>query len=241
MAERKSSASGGATFSGEASGADNIATSRAAGDHTARSSSITGGANPPSTTAMHASSDPNSSGMVDRMKERAAAQINSQKDRATDGLGTVAQAVRQSTQQLRDQHHETVASYVEQAADQIERLSQRLRQKDIGSLLGDAQQLARRQPALFIGSAFALGVICARFLKSSPPAEQRYGAYGAYGAGGASGSSNLGSYRDRPGPAAAGDYQRLNPSVSSPSPSATSPARDRSSTNPEYSSRTENR
>jgi len=190
---------------------------------------------------MHASSDPNSSGMVDRMKERAAAQINSQKDRATDGLGTVAQAVRQSTQQLRDQHHETVASYVEQAADQIERLSQRLRQKDIGSLLGDAQQLARRQPALFIGSAFALGVICARFLKSSPPAEQRYGAYGAYGAGGASGSSNLGSYRDRPGPAAAGDYQRLNPSVSSPSPSATSPARDRSSTNPEYSSRTENR
>ena len=229
MAERKSSASGGATLSGEASGADNIATSRAAGDITARSSSVTGGANPPSSTAMHASSEPNSTGMVDRMKDRAAAQINSQKDRATDGLGTVAQAVRQSTQQLRDQHHETVASYVEQAADQIERLSQRLRQKDIGSLLGDAQQLARRQPALFIGSAFALGVICARFLKSSPPAEERYGAYGgAYG------------YRDRSSPAGGGDYQRLNPSVSSPSPSATSPARDRT-TNPEYSSRTENR
>ena len=129
---------------------------------------------------MQSSSDPNRTGMVDRMKDRAAAQINSQKDRATDGLGTVAQAVRQSTQQLRDQHHETVASYVEQAADQIERLSQRLRQKDIGSLLDDAQQLARRQPALFIGSAFALGVICARFLKSSPPPEQRYGAYGAW-------------------------------------------------------------
>ena len=239
MAERKSSASEGATFGGEASGAGNIATSRAAGDITARSSSVTGGANSPSSTPVHASSDPYSTGMVDRMKDRAAAQINSQKDRATDGLGTVAQAVRQSTQQLRDQHHETVASYFEQAADQIERLSQRLRQKDIGSLLGDAQQLARRQPALFIGSAFALGVVCARFLKSSPPAEQRYGAYGA-GAGGASGSPNLGGYREQPGRALPGDY-RLNPSLSSPSPSTTSPARDRASMNPELSSHTENR
>ena len=241
MAERKSSASGGATSSGEAAGVGNISTSRPAGDITARSSSVIGGANTTSSsTAMQSSSDPNRTGMVDRMKDRAAAQINSQKDRATDGLGTVAQAVRQSTQQLRDQHHETVASYVEQAADQIERLSQRLRQKDIGSLLDDAQQLARRQPALFIGSAFALGVICARFLKSSPPPEQRYGAYGA-GAGGASGSPNLGGYRERPGTAGRGDYQRLNPSVSSPSPTASRPASDRTSTNPEYSSHTENR
>ena len=239
MAERKSSASGGATFGGEASGADNIATSRAAGDITARSSSVTGGGHPSSST-VHASGDLNNAGMVDRMKERAAAQINSQKDRATDGLGTVAQAVRQSTQQLRDQHHETVASYVEQAADQIERLSQRLRQKDIGSLLGDAQRLARRQPALFIGSAFALGVICARFLKSSPPGEQRYGAYGA-GAGVASGSPKPGGYRERPGPAGPGDYQGLNPSRSSPMPTASRPASDRTSTNPEFSSHTENR
>jgi hypothetical protein len=94
---------------------------------------------------------------------------------------------------------------------------------------------------LFIGSAFALGVICARVLKSSPPAEQRYGAYGAYGAGGAGGSPNLGGYRDRPSPAGRDDYQRLNPSVSSPSPSASSLAGDRTSTKREYSSHTENR
>jgi hypothetical protein len=113
--------------------------------------------------------------MVDRMKDRASEQINSQKNRATDGLGTMAQAVRQSTQQLRDQRHETVASYVEQAADQLERLSQRLKQKDVGELLEDAQRLARRQPALFVGSAFALGLIGARFMKSSP--DGRNGGY----------------------------------------------------------------
>ena len=82
---------------------------------------------------MQSSSDSDRAGVVDTIKDRAAAQINSQKDRATDGLGTMAQAVRQSTQQLREQHHETVASYVEQAADHIERLSQRLRQKDVGT------------------------------------------------------------------------------------------------------------
>jgi len=106
-------------------------------------------------------------GIVDRVRDKAAAQLSSQKDRATDGLGSVAQAVRQSTQQLRDQKHDTIAGYVEQAADQIEKFSQRLRDKDVGELLDDAQRLARRQPAVFIGSAFALGVIGARFLKSS--------------------------------------------------------------------------
>src|SRR3954464_374505 len=106
-------------------------------------------------------------GIVDRVRDKAAAQLSSQKDRATDGLGSVAQAVRQSTQQLRDQKHDTIAGYVEQAADQIEKFSQRLRDKDVGELLDDAQRLGRRRPAVFIGSAFALGVIGARFLKSS--------------------------------------------------------------------------
>lgn len=108
-----------------------------------------------------------STGIVDRVKERATAQLSTQKDKATEGLGTVASAVRQTTQSLRDQHHDTVAGYVEQAADQIERFSQRLKNKDVTELLDDAQLLARRQPALFIGGAFALGLVGARFLKSS--------------------------------------------------------------------------
>jgi ElaB/YqjD/DUF883 family membrane-anchored ribosome-binding protein len=107
------------------------------------------------------------SGLVGRARERATAQLTTQKDKATDTLGSVARAVRQSTQQLRNQQQDTLAGYVEQAADQIDRLSQRLRDKDVGELLEDAQRFARRQPALFIGSAFAVGLVGARFLKSS--------------------------------------------------------------------------
>jgi hypothetical protein len=106
-------------------------------------------------------------GIVDKVKQRAAEELSSQKDRAFEGIGSVAQAVRQSTHQLRDQQHDTLAGYVEQAADQIDRFARQLREKDVSELLSDAQNLARRQPALFVGSAFALGLLGARFFKSS--------------------------------------------------------------------------
>jgi hypothetical protein len=110
-----------------------------------------------------------SSGIAGKVKERATAQLATQKNRATDGLGTVASAVRQTSQHLREQQNETVAQYVDKAAEQLERLSNRLREKDVGELLQDAQRLARRQPALFIGGSFAVGLLAARFLKSSRP------------------------------------------------------------------------
>ena len=164
-----------------------------------------------------------SSGIIDKVKEQATAQLSSQKDRATQGLGTVASAVRQTTQSLRDQQHDAVAGYVEQAADQIERLSERLKNKDVTELLNDAQQLARRQPAIFIGGAFALGLMGARFLKSSSKDEYddyrsggSYGSYGstsgAYGSGasrtgaGASGSTGDITGRSNPGTTGAGGY-----------------------------------
>jgi hypothetical protein len=106
-------------------------------------------------------------GLMDRVKESAATQLGAQKDRATDSLGTVAQAVRQSGEQLRHQQHETIAQYIEQAADHLERFSSRLKDRNVGDLAREAQELARRRPAVFIGSAFALGLMAARFLKSS--------------------------------------------------------------------------
>ncbi len=116
-----------------------------------------------------------SRGLADRIRQGASTQLGTQKDRATEGLGSVAQAVRQTTQQLRDQKHDTVARYAEQAADQIERLTNRLKEKDVNELMRDAQVMARRQPALFVGTAFAVGLLGARFFKSSADATQARG------------------------------------------------------------------
>jgi hypothetical protein len=106
-------------------------------------------------------------GLMDKVRQGATSQLSTQKDRATDGIGTVAQAVRQASQQLRTQQHDTIASYIDQAVGQLEQFSTRLRDKDVGELVRDAQDFARRRPAVFIGSAFAIGVLGARFLKSS--------------------------------------------------------------------------
>jgi hypothetical protein len=104
--------------------------------------------------------------------EAASARLSLQKDRALDGVGGVTEAIRQSTESLREQH-DTIARYVEQVVGQIDRATENLRQKDVGQLIDDAQRLARRQPALFLGSAFAIGLLGARFLKSSPPGAQQ--------------------------------------------------------------------
>ncbi len=120
------------------------------------------------------------SGIMDRVRERATAQLSSQKDRATDGLGSVAQAVRQSTKHLRDHKQDAIAQYVDKAADQLDRISTQLKNRDVNELVSEVQRFARRQPALFVGSAFALGVIGARFLKSSAD-DQRHRSHEPYG------------------------------------------------------------
>jgi ElaB/YqjD/DUF883 family membrane-anchored ribosome-binding protein len=123
-----------------------------------------------------------SSGILHQVRQKAASQLNDQKARATDSLGSVADAVRQSTQQLRDQQFETVAQVVERAADQIQRLSNHLRERDLNELVAEAQQFARQQPAMFIGSSFAAGLLAARFIKASRPTESYANrAFGSYG------------------------------------------------------------
>ena len=106
-------------------------------------------------------------GVLEYVRDTATSQLSNQKARATDGLGSLARAVRQSTQSLRDNQQDTAAQYIERAADRIEEFSSRLRDRELGDLMRDAEQFARRQPAVFIGAAFLVGVLAARFLKSS--------------------------------------------------------------------------
>ena len=99
--------------------------------------------------------------------------INSQKTKAAESLSTVAQALRESGDQLRSQDPSTsVHQLVSTAADQVERLSGYMRSKSVSDMVGEIEQFARRQPAAFIGGALLLGLLGARFLKSSSRAEQ---------------------------------------------------------------------
>jgi hypothetical protein len=115
-----------------------------------------------------------STGMIDRVRHTAAAQLTTQKTRATEALRGVVAALRQGSQPLRENDQAMLADYAGKAADQLEQFSTRVRERDLTELMDDAKRFARRQPALFVGAAFAAGVLAARFLKSSPDGEQRF-------------------------------------------------------------------
>jgi hypothetical protein len=57
----------------------------------------------------------------------------------------------------------------ERASRGVEGVADYVASKDMRGLLRDTEQLARRQPALFFGSAFLVGLAIGRFLKSAPP------------------------------------------------------------------------
>ncbi|MCA9874778.1 MAG: hypothetical protein KC441_14005 [Anaerolineales bacterium] len=102
--------------------------------------------------------------------DQAKSALASQKDEAAGQLHGLAQALRETGDQLRDQDEGGMfASYSNQVADQIDRVSGYLQDRDMNDLMHDAEDFARRQPELFIGGAFTLGLLAARFMKSSSP------------------------------------------------------------------------
>ena len=111
--------------------------------------------------------------VVDKVKQQAGTQLDSQKGRVSETLGSVALAIRQTGTQLHDQDQGNVAQYADKAAEQIERLSTYLRDADMRQITGELERFARRQPALFLGGALALGLFGARFLKSSSQQNQQ--------------------------------------------------------------------
>jgi hypothetical protein len=86
---------------------------------------------------------------------------------AATRLNTVADALRQTGDQLRDQDQDWMATYSNQVAERVESFATYLEDHNVEDLLREAESFARRQPELFLGGAFTLGLLAARFFKSS--------------------------------------------------------------------------
>jgi hypothetical protein len=98
--------------------------------------------------------------------DKARSRVGEEKDRVSGGMRTVAEALRKGSQDLpadRDQY----APLLNKVADRIESASGYLDSRDVDTLTHDARRFAREHTPLFLGGAFALGVLGARFLKSS--------------------------------------------------------------------------
>ena len=107
--------------------------------------------------------------VVDQARQQVSSRLAGQKERAAEGLTGVVHALRQTSQQLREQDQQAVTDYIETAASQVERISNYLKQNDLGKSVDDVERFARRQPVLFLGGAFVLGLLGARFLRVRAP------------------------------------------------------------------------
>lgn len=110
-----------------------------------------------------------------KVSEQASSQIITQKDNLARGLSSVADGIRQMGDNLRGSEQSQTpiagltAKYGDSLANQVEQVSNYLEKKDLRELVRDVEVFARRNPAIFIGGAFALGIAAARFLKSGNP------------------------------------------------------------------------
>jgi len=93
--------------------------------------------------------------------------VDTGKVRAADTLDRFANALTQSGQQLRNDNLGGPSQYIDRTGEQLRKASEYLRNTNVDDMVRNAEDFARRQPAVFIGGAFALGLLAARFIKAS--------------------------------------------------------------------------
>lgn len=98
-----------------------------------------------------------------KVGEQVTHQLDTRKDRAVETMSSVANVIRDSGKLKGG----TFGDVAERTASGIERAAQFFEQKQISDIVRDVESYARREPALFLGAAFTIGLIGGRFLKSS--------------------------------------------------------------------------
>ncbi|HLJ67446.1 MAG TPA: hypothetical protein VKX16_08805 [Chloroflexota bacterium] len=112
--------------------------------------------------------------VADTAKQQAQSALHQQKSQASDTLHQVTTALRQTSENMHAQNQSAAGNVLDAAAGRIEGVATYLEQHSVPELIDDVERFARRNSALFLGGAFAVGVLAARFLKSSTP-QQSYG------------------------------------------------------------------
>jgi ElaB/YqjD/DUF883 family membrane-anchored ribosome-binding protein len=110
------------------------------------------------------------------LRSRGADQLREQLDTRTTDAGRqaqeVAQALRESGEQLRSGGKAQAAGITDMAAQRAEELGKYLERVDGNELLGDAERFARQRPWLLAGIGLVAGIAASRMMKAS--SERRY-------------------------------------------------------------------
>jgi len=107
------------------------------------------------------------------VKDMAQSAASSRQRAAARDLGDFADALRRAAHET-DNANEgaTLTRVADGVAGGLERLSSRLQDRNLNSLLREAEDFARQQPLLFFGVALFAGFAATRFLKSTDPSHR---------------------------------------------------------------------
>src|SRR3954468_826976 len=134
------------------------------------------------------------SGIADQATRTAEAQATNTMSKAGDALQQIAQAIRDGSQQLREQRPE-FAGVADTAAQKVDEASTYLKEHDAGEVASYVQDWARRQPAMVVVGGLGLGLLVGRFLRSGSSGSQFGGSYNqSYGSGYTAGRNYADTY-----------------------------------------------
>ncbi len=98
---------------------------------------------------------------------KAQAALDEQRSLGAQYISSLAGAVERAADEF-EGPMPVAAQYLKQAAEQIDVVASNVETRNVKELVFEAEQFARRQPALFFGGAMLLGFAALRFLKSAP-------------------------------------------------------------------------
>jgi len=103
---------------------------------------------------------------VEETGEQARKSMEQGRTQLAERIRRLGSALRSSSESLKDKD-QLVARYTERASDGFERAAKYVSSADLRDIVRDAEEFARRRPAVFFGGAFLIGLAAGRFLKSS--------------------------------------------------------------------------
>jgi hypothetical protein len=104
---------------------------------------------------------------IGQAQDRVRSEVDRRSTMAGEQLTSVASAMRHTSDELRSQGNEPHAKLADAAAERMDQVGGYLQRADSDTILGDLEDLARRQPLLVVAGGLVVGLAAARFLKAS--------------------------------------------------------------------------
>ncbi|MEO7413766.1 MAG: hypothetical protein ABIZ81_10440 [Opitutaceae bacterium] len=111
---------------------------------------------------------------VSRAKEETGKIVADKRHVAAEKIGGYSSAVHESAKSLEDKDP-NIAWFTHRAADRLQGVADYVRSRDLVDLRHDAEDIARRHPAVFFGGLFVAGLLLGNLLKASSGTGAREG------------------------------------------------------------------